>query len=244
MRQRIFNNKIFKYLSVLAFWILVWQITYIIIGNDNLMVSPYNVFICFLKFLLDFKFWKVICSSIIRICSGFFMSVVLGTIFATLTAKFSIINLFFKPIILVIKSIPIVSLIILVTSFINLFFVPTFISFITVLPVIFNNVYQGILYNKKNNSNDEKTSLSYILPYIVSAISSGIGFAWKSGISAEVLVKISASVGAEVYNAKSNLLIPELFTWTAVIVVCCFLLEKLIIFILNLCINKNMLNKL
>ncbi len=238
MKQRILNNKIFKYLSVLTFWIVVWQVIYIIIKNDNLIASPYSVFMCFLRFILDFNFWSTICSSIIRICSGFFMAVVLGTIFGVLTARFYAVNLFFKPIILIIKSIPIVSLIILVTSFINLIFVPTFISFITVLPVIFNNVYQGITYSKSNSTDYGKNNFSFIFPYIISAISSGIGFAWKSGISAEVLVKIGASVGEEVYKAKANLLITELFTWTVVIVVFCFLLEKIIILSLNFFINQ------
>ena len=107
-------------------------------------------------------------------------------------------------------------------------------------PVTFNNIYYGI----KQENKIKKLTSTEITPYIISAVSSGIGFAWKSGVSAEVLVKLKESVGYEITFAKNNFLTTELFTWTAVIIILCFLLESFIIFIMKLIIHKKIFIKL
>ncbi len=238
MKQFIFRHKFLKYTIVTSFWLLLWYVIYFWINDNSLIASPYNVIICLFNFIFNFNFWHTIALSIIRIFSGFLLAFIVGTILAIVTVKFDFINLFFKPIISIIKTIPIVSLIILVTTFINMTFIPTFISFITVLPVTFNNVYYGIKQKNNIKGKKQKIMLTDVTPYIISAVSSGIGFAWKSGISAEVLVKLKESVGYEIYFAKSNCLITELFTWTAIVVIICFLLENFIIFIVKLLTNK------
>ena len=55
----------------------------------------------------------------------------------------------------------------------------------------------------------------------------GIGIGWKAGIAAEVLGLPKNSIGKALYNAKIYLEMPDLFCWTAVIILLSLLFEKL-----------------
>ena len=62
---------------------------------------------------------------------------------------------------------------------------------------------------------------------------SGLGFAWKSAVAAEVICRPDFSIGDRLQVAKLTLETPEVFAWTAVVVVLSLLLEKLLNFGLN-----------
>lgn len=69
--------------------------------------------------------------------------------------------------------------------------------------------------------------LPSLLPYFAAACSTGIGIGWKAGIAAEVLGLPKNSIGKALYNAKIYLEMPDLFCWTAVIILLSLLFEKL-----------------
>ena len=75
--------------------------------------------------------------------------------------------------------------------------------------------------------------LPSLRPYFVSAITTAMGLAWKSGVAAEVLCVPKASIGTQIFNTKLYLEIPDLFAWTAVVVVLSLLLEKALRFLLE-----------
>ena len=69
--------------------------------------------------------------------------------------------------------------------------------------------------------------LPAILPFFLSAISSALGFAWKSGIAAEVLGRPARAIGSQIYDSKIYLETPDLFAWTLVVILLSVLLERL-----------------
>jgi NitT/TauT family transport system permease protein len=58
-----------------------------------------------------------------------------------------------------------------------------------------------------------------VLPYFIPAVTTGLGFAWKSGIAAEVLGIPKNAIGTQLYNAKIYLETPDLFAWTIMVIV-------------------------
>jgi NitT/TauT family transport system permease protein len=79
-----------------------------------------------------------------------------------------------------------------------------------------------------------------ILPFLISAISLGLGFSFKSGIAAEVIGRPQRSIGLNLYEAKLYLMIKELFAWTIVIITISILFEWLVMRILSrFPFNKN-----
>ena len=70
-------------------------------------------------------------------------------------------------------------------------------------------------------------ALPAILPFFLSAIRSALGFAWNSGIAAEVLGRPARAIGSQIYDSKIYLETPDLFAWTLVVILLSVLLERL-----------------
>ena len=65
-----------------------------------------------------------------------------------------------------------------------------------------------------------------IRPYFASAVSSGIGFAWKSGVAAEVICRTQQSLGNLLWAGKSSIDYDEVFAVTLLIVLLSVLIQK------------------
>ena len=60
----------------------------------------------------------------------------------------------------------------------------------------------------------------------IAACVNGLGFAWKSGIAAEVIATPDLSVGKYLNDAKVYLEAADLFAWTLTVVLLSMALEK------------------
>ena len=69
-----------------------------------------------------------------------------------------------------------------------------------------------------------------VLPYFRSAVSAALGLCWKAGTAAEVIGLSGGTIGERLYTAKVYFQTPDLFAWTAVIVLISALFEKLFLF--------------
>jgi len=144
-----------------------------------------------------------------------------------------------SPLLSAVKATPVASFIIAALFWLSRGEVPTFISFLIVLPVICDSVYTGI----KNADNDllelaavYKFSffkrLRYIripsaIPYFLSALNTSIGMAWKAGVAAEVLCTPQNSIGKELYSTKVYMETADMFAWTLVVILLSIIFEKI-----------------
>lgn len=243
------KKKINKYgfrVLAICFWLLLWEIASIRIKQEILLASPVSVFMTLLGFIKTPDFWQTILFSFIRIVSGFFLALVVGTIMAVLSYNSRLIRELFSPLFHVIKSIPVASFIILALVWIKARNLSVLISFFMVVPIVYINMEQGL------KSVDEKLLqmarifrigklqkikaiyIPAVMPYFISAISVGMGFAWKSGIAAEVIGIPVGSIGEKLYEAKLYLMTKELFAWTVVIIIVSVVFEKAVMFLIHL----------
>ena len=70
--------------------------------------------------------------------------------------------------------------------------------------------------------------LPSLRPYLLAAVTTAMGLAWKSGVAAEVLCIPRPAIGTQIYNSKLYLDIPDLFAWTVAVVALSLLLEGLL----------------
>jgi NitT/TauT family transport system permease protein len=116
--------------------------------------------------------------------------------------------------------------------------IPIFISFLMVVPLIWANVHTGIagtdtqlleMAKVYRFSPARKIGYLYVpsvMPYFTAACSTGLGFAWKSGIAAEVIALPALAIGKQIYNAKIYLETVDLFAWTIAVILLSVLLER------------------
>ena len=149
-------------------------------------------------------------------------------------------DLLLSPAIRVIRATPVASFILLVLLWTGRNTVSVIIAALMVLPVVWGNLSRGIqetdpqlleMAKAYRFSSFKTIRLIYIPslhPYFLSAITTAMGLAWKSGVAAEVLCLPKQAIGTQIYNTKLYLEIPDLFAWTVVVILLSLALEKLL----------------
>ena len=238
-RDRTENKKYIgiRILAVL-FWIAVWQIASMWLGQEILLASPVSVIRRLFELIFTGDFWHSAGFSFGRIVLGFSMALILGILLAVLAFLSRTVEILVNPVLTAVKSTPVASFIILCLIWIPSRNLSVFISFLMVLPVIYTNILEGIRQTDRQILEMAKVFqvsmgrqiryiyVSQILPYFVSACRLSLGMCWKAGVAAEVIGVPKGSIGEKLYNAKIYLETPDLFAWTIVIIVISFVFEK------------------
>lgn len=228
------------YVLSILFWICMWQILSSFVNQEILLVSPISVLIQLFHMIQIKETWMIMIHSTIGIMVGFFGAFFLGCFLAFLSYQFQIIKIWIAPVILTMKSIPVASFIILLFLFISSKWLPITIVFFMVLPIVYGNVLQGFfslntqlleVVNIFHVTKVKKWRYLYsseIFPYIKTSCFLGVGFAWKSGVAAEVIGMCQGTIGQALYESKIYFDTTLLFAWTIIILLISFLWEKLI----------------
>jgi len=234
-------QKIIKTLLVLFFWLAIWQLIAWVIGKELLVPAPLEVIRRFVQLAATGSFWYTALISLLRILSGYFSALFFGTILAAATFFSPFLDTLCRPILSIIKATPVASFIILTLLWFDTGTIPAFISFLMVLPLVWANVVQGIrqtdprllevasIFRFGRIKTLRYVYLPSILPYFISAATTGLGFAWKSGIAAEVLATPLVAIGKNLYDSKIYLETIDLFVWTALVIILSMILEKLLV---------------
>ncbi|MEM1483967.1 ABC transporter permease subunit [Oscillospiraceae bacterium PP1C4] len=242
-------NRYFVKIGVIALWLLLWQATYLAVGEDLLLASPFAVFFRILQLIILPSFWSIIGGSLGRIVTGFLLGLLLGTVLAFVTACSRLLYAFFALPMSIVKATPVASFVILALVWISGANLSVFIAFLMVLPLVWSNVHEGIcstdpkllemaaVFHLPRVSVLKNITIPAMLPYFLSAVRVGLGFSWKAGVAGEVIAIPAAAIGTQLYNAKIYLETTDLFAWTAVIIILSILLERLMITGINVIVR-------
>ena len=230
-----------------AFWLGVWQLCAFLVerwvegrGNELLLPYPATVARSLAVLALSPAFWQTVAATLGRIVAGMAVGTLAGVLLAVFTWRFVWADRLFSPVIRVIRATPVASFILLLLLWISRNLVPGVISGLMVLPVVWENLTRGLgetdrqlleLARAYRFSTWKRVRLVYLpslRPYFLSAVTTSMGLAWKSGVAAEVLCLPRPGMGTQIYNSKLYLEIPDLFAWTAVVVALSLLLERLL----------------
>lgn len=230
-----------------AFWLGVWQLCAYLVelsvesrGNELLLPYPATVLASLLRLSAQPSFWTTAFTSLGRILLGLAVGVLLGAALAGLTCASRWCDRLLSPAIRVIRATPVASFILLVLLWTGRNTVSVIIAALMVLPVVWGNLSRGIqetdpqlleMAKAYRFSSFKTIRLIYIPslhPYFLSAITTAMGLAWKSGVAAEVLCLPKQAIGTQIYNTKLYLEIPDLFAWTVVVILLSLALEKLL----------------
>lgn len=230
-----------------AFWLGVWQLCAFLVdrrldgkGNELLLPYPASVWSALASMIGTGEFWATVFTSLGRIALGLACGVLAGAALAVLTCSSRWCDRLFSPAVRVVRAAPVASFILLVLLWTGRNTVPAVISAMMVTPVVWDNLSRGIqavdpkllelarCYRFSRQKTVGLICLPSLRPYILTALTTATGLAWKSGVAAEVLCLPEPSLGQRIYYTKYYLDIPELFAWTAVTVTLSLILERLL----------------
>ena len=207
-------------------WIGIWQLADLFIHNNIIFAGPFDMALTLAGLLKDGDFWLSLFHSSLRICLGFLSAFCLGILLGSLGWAFPLVKEFLKPPMLMIRSVPVASFVILALIWIGSENLSVFISFLVVVPMIYGatlagleNMDQKLLEMSQVFSMPFLKKVRYLFipavhPYLVSSCRTALGMSWKSGVAAEVIGIPKASIGEQLYYTKLYLDTSGLFAWT------------------------------
>ncbi len=217
-------------LFVIGFWILVWQLGAHAVDNHIILVGPWDTVLALGRLIPDWEFWRSIAYSFGKITLGYRLTFVKDLL---------------KPVMVLLKSIPVASFVILALIWAGSKNLSVLISFIVVLPMIYVNTLAGLgstdgklLEMAKVFRMSAVRKIRYIyvpalLPYLKSGCRIALGMSWKSGVAAEVIGVPDHSIGEKLYMAKIYLNTADVLAWTLVIILVSALVERAVLGVLG-----------
>lgn len=239
------TRKYIRTTLIVLIWLVIWQILAVIVNNSILLSGPVDT----VKALIDLgtqpSFYLSVGATAGKVLIGFLIGLVTGTLLSVLSYRFSLVKDFLSPFVSVIKSIPVVSFIIIALIWAGSSNVTVIVSSVIAFPIFYKNILEGLsvtdkkmldmakVFHMKTSKKIRYIYLPSLSSHIKSAVSLAIGMAFRGGITAEVVGQPLRSVGNGLYRAKINLATSEMLAWTLTAVLAAFIIERLISFIVK-----------
>ena len=232
-------------LAAVGFWLVVWQIAAMAIGQEVFLVSPLQAIGALLELLPQVDFWQRVGFSAGRILLGFGLGAVSSVVLAVAAERWAWVETLLSPVMQLVKATPVASFIILALVWVSGSSLSILISFLMVLPVLYGAVRTGIesvdgqllemaeVFRLPLGRRVRAIWLPAVLPAFRQGCSVALGICWKSGVAAEVIGLPDGSIGDALYRAKITLSTGELFAWTFVIILLSAAFEKLFLTLLD-----------
>lgn len=232
-------------MASILFWLALWQAASLIIGNSIILASPPETGKALISQLFLAGFWTVFFSSCLRISLGFLGAFILAAVFGAAAYFFRPVRELLAPAVLLMKSVPVVSFVILALIWAGSERLSIFISFVVVFPIIYESSFAGLsdadpdllemteVFRVSFFKKFYAVYLPSLLPFLAANCRSAIGMGIKSGIAAEVIGIPAQSIGEKLYTAKIYLETDQLFAWTAVIIFMSWMLEHSFVYLLR-----------
>ena len=238
-------NKRAKQAAAILFWVAVWQFAAMAIPQKFLLASPLETLEKLAGLVPTAAFWQRVSFSALRILAGFFSALAAGVVLAAASAWLEPVRVLIRPLMQLIKAVPVASFIILALLWVRSANLAVLISFLMVLPVVYTAVLEGIQQTDRQLLEMAQVFripfsralgaiwLPQVWPYFVQSCTVGMGLAWKSGIAAEVIGLPEGSLGEALYQAKIFLVTDEMFAWTLTVILASMAFEKLVMLVLR-----------
>ena len=220
-----------------AFWIGIWWAIALAVGLPKLLPGPGETALAFARLCGTDTFWRSVGFTLLRVAMGYLLAVAAGVLLAVGCHWVMGVDALLSPLRTVIRATPVSSFILLVWLWLKRAHVPVFISFLMVLPIIWTATQEALgavdgdlkeMARMYRFSRWKKLRYLYapsVRPAFMAACMTGLGFAWKSGIAAEVIALTPDSVGKHLSDAKNYLEYPDLFAWTLTVILLSMALE-------------------
>lgn len=235
------KRKILQTALIALIYLAIWEAVSLLVGKELLLPSPLSTLSRLAVLLTQGETWFYAGLTLLRIMTGYAVGVLLGVLLAVLTARSAFAEALLSPLRAIVKASPVTSFILLALLWLSSDMVPLVISVLMVVPMVWTAtaeailqtdprlVEMGRLYGLTRWQIVKKIYVPSVLPQFLAACTTSLGFAWKSGVAAEIIALPRQSIGYMLYQSKLRIETPDLFAWTLLIVALSMLLEWLLV---------------
>ena len=235
------KRKILQTALIALIYLAIWEAVSLLVGKELLLPSPLSTLSRLAVLLTQGETWFYAGLTLLRIMTGYAVGVLLGVLLAVLTARSAFAEALLSPLRAIVKASPVTSFILLALLWLSSDMVPLVISVLMVVPMVWTAtaeailqtdprlVEMGRLFGLTRWQIVKKIYVPSVLPQFLAACTTSLGFAWKSGVAAEIIALPQKSIGFMLYQSKLRIETVDLFAWTLLIVALSMLLEWLLV---------------
>ena len=221
------------------FWILLWQIAAMLVDSELILPSPVVTLQTLFVLIQEPDFLIKLGMTLLRVFGGIFLSCLIAFIFGIICGLHEPLKILFQPFASITRTLPVVSIIILINLWVSSGWVPLIVTFLMCFPIMWTNTVTGIhetdpaylemarTFGVSRKNILKGIYLPSVKPYVKAALINAVGMSWKATVTAEVLANARPSVGMSLYYAKAELETPTLFAWTLLLIVISLIIEKI-----------------
>ena len=212
------KNKLHKITAVLLA-LLFWQTAAMILNRSFLLSSPTEVLKALLELGFSSVFWTGMWKSVCKILLGFLTGAGMGIFLAGLSYRFKLFEIYISPYIMVIRSIPVASFVIIILIWLG--------------GGGLKMLQMAKIFEMGNNAKLIYIYLPVLESFLLSASVASIGIAFKSGIAAEVIGRPKGTLGFFLFDAKMYLDTSKVFAITLTVIICSAVFERLAVLMIK-----------
>lgn len=231
---------------VVLFWLLLWQVAALVIGNELLFAGPIKTLQVLGELVVTGAFWQTVGFSMLRILTGFLLALTCGCLLGLAGLKWSLAENLISPFMLFCKAVPVASFAVILLIWWGASFLSLAICFLVTLPLVYVNFMEGMRsVDKKMLQMAQVFCVSgrgrffaiyrpALAPFMEGCLKTALSMGIKAGVAAEVIGISDWSIGGEIYLSKIYLDTAGVFAWTIVVIVLSFSVEKVVLYLWKL----------
>lgn len=231
-----------KLLTLLSVCLLLTGWQWLAIGfQQPALIPPVPVLFRTLgELLLTLSFYQSLFATVVRGTGGILLSFIAASGTAWLFARYEFLYEVCRPLLTVLRSVPVISFILLSLIFLDPESIPILIAFLTMFPLLTENLTKGLRnlhpgfmqvgQQFRIGPGNRMTQIVYpqLKPFIFSGLASAAGFGWRAIIMGEVLAQCAWGIGSEMKKAQMFIEVPVLVAWTLVAIGISYLFDRAI----------------
>lgn len=239
MKISITKKRIYSFCGILLL-LVIWKFLAMVSGSGLIVPSPEETIMAVAKVIAQPDFFPSLSITVLRGLEGFLISLALTVLIGIPAGLKEGFFLFINPLLVTIRSTPVISLILLAIIWFGSNQVPVFIAILTMFPVISSNIIEGIknvdkdlvemgnVYRVKPFRILKEIYIPSIVPFLTGGISNALGFGWRAIIIGEVLSQPKYGIGTQMQKAQIFLQVSELIAWTLIAIIISYSFELLV----------------
>lgn len=236
-KKNLINGSI--YLTSVLLLIIIVQIFSLLINNDVILPSVFTIISDFFTKIVAPKTYLYITNTLLNLLLSLIISFIIGMILGILGGLFNPLRVFLKPWITILRSIPVVSSLVIIMILAGFSKTPFVLSCLTIVPIIYEgfcngvrNIDKDIMDVWKLNSNLNlrvifRVYIPMILGYIKTAFILALGLGIKVVIMAEYFAGDKGTLGEAIIPAANMLDYTSVYSYSIIMILLVIMLESL-----------------
>lgn len=244
-KKNSIDKKISKYsiyvLSILTIFIL-WILTNTFYNNSLVIPSVKGVFQSLGQLLSGFRIYSILFSMILKILFTTFVSLIVALIMAIISFRFKGFSYYLSPMIVIVKTMPIIAIIILLFMSVGIKSAPYIATSFVLIPIMYESILNTLLHIDKSITDDLKTVVDInilviikfyiplIFPSLITSVIQSFGLGIKVMLMSEFISPASNTFGSEIRRYYENLDMEKVYSLVILVLVIVLIVDGILKF--------------